>query len=229
MNQPSLCRPEAFQFFQRQLAILDTTAGLLNAAIGIAMHALDDADARNVDHQIHTLGQRVSSRVRSRSIQARLAHLHDVLFEEEGFRGNQDDYYNPLNSYLPSVLEQRRGIPITLSLVYKAVAERVELRVEGVNSPGHFLVRVKTDEGWMMVDPFYGGGVLTDREAFERIEKVTARPVPRTRRYLASATHPQWLSRMLVNLQHVFAVGDRRHDLAAMGELQSVLDQAGVR
>jgi regulator of sirC expression with transglutaminase-like and TPR domain len=228
MNQPSLCRPEAFQFFKRQLAVLDTTAGLLNAAVGIAMHAMDDADPRNVEQQLHTLGQRVISRVRSRSLQARLAHLHDVLFEEEGFRGNQDDYYNPLNSYLPSVLEQRRGIPITLSLIYKAVAERIELRVEGVNAPGHFLVRVKTDEGWMIVDPFYGGGILTDREAFERIEKVTARPVPRTRRYLATATHPQWLSRMLVNLQHVFAVGDRRHDLAAMGELQSVLDQAGV-
>ena len=227
MTQPSLCRPEAFQFFKRQIPIIDTTAGLLNAAIGIAMHALDDADASSVEQQVQVLGRRVASRVRSRSVQARLAHLHDVLFEEEGFRGNQDDYYNPLNSYLPSVLEQRRGIPITLSLVYKAVAEFVELRVEGINAPGHFLVRVKTDEGWMIVDPYYGGGVLTEKEAFERMEKVTARPVPRTRRYLATATHAQWLSRMLVNLQHVFAVGDRRHDLAAMGELQMLLDQAG--
>jgi regulator of sirC expression with transglutaminase-like and TPR domain len=226
MQQPTLCRPHAFHYFKRQIAVLDTTAGLLNASIAVAMHALDDVEPGDVDNQLRSIAQRVSARVRSRSSTARLAHLHDVLFDEGGFRGNQDDYYNPLNSYLPSVLEQRSGIPITLSLVYKVVAERLELAVEGVNAPGHFLVRVMTDDGWMLVDPFYGGGVLTDEEAFERMEQVTGRPVPRSARYLGKASHSQWLSRMLVNLQHIFAVRDRRHDLVAMSELQSLLDQS---
>lgn len=226
MKQPTLCRPEAFQFFRRQIPVLDTTAGLLNAAMAIAMHSLDDVDPQDVAKRLNALGQRVAARVRSRAIQARLAHLHEVLFEEEGFCGNCEDYYNPLNSYLPFVLEKRRGIPITLSLVYKAVAEQVDVQVEGMNAPGHFLVRVMTQEGWMIVDPFYGGGILTEDEAFERMEQVTSRPVPRTPRYLGTATHSQWLSRMLVNLQHVFAVRDRRHDLAAMSELQSLLDQS---
>ena len=61
-----------------------------------------------------------------------LAHLHEVLFDEEGFAGNVDDYYNVANSYLPVVLETRRGIPISLTLLYKLVAERLGLPVQGV-------------------------------------------------------------------------------------------------
>jgi regulator of sirC expression with transglutaminase-like and TPR domain len=226
MERPALCRPQAFHYFKRQIPVLDTTAGLLNASIAVAMHAMDDVIPGEVTVRLQAIARRVMARVRSRATSARLAHLHDVLFEEDGFRGNQDDYYNPHNSYLPCVLEHRHGIPVTLSLVYKFVAEQLELAVEGVNSPGHFLVRVMTDDGWMLVDPFYGGGVLNDEEAFVRMEHVTGRPVPRTSRYLAKASHSQWLSRMLVNLQHIFAVKDRRHDLAAMSELQSLLDQS---
>ena len=162
--------------------------------------------------------------MRSRQPLALLAHLHDVLFEEAGFRGNREDYYNPLNSYIPAVLDTRRGIPITLCLIYRVVAEGVGFEVEGVNTPGHFLVRLRTPEGWMLVDPFCSGGVLTEEEAFDRVDRVTGRPTPRTAQYLAAATHPQWLSRMLLNLQHVFASSDRRGDLVAMGELQSLLD-----
>jgi regulator of sirC expression with transglutaminase-like and TPR domain len=188
------------------------------------MHARDDFETPRVERQLTDIAERISRRVRSRQIQAVLAHLHQVLFEEEGFYGNSKDYYNPLNSYLPAVLELRTGIPITLSLVYKAVAEQLGLRVEGVNAPGHFVLRVMTDEGWMIIDPYFGGGVLTEEEAFERMEQVTGRPVPRAGRYLSPASHSQWLSRMLTNLQHVFATRDRRHDLAAMSELQSLLD-----
>jgi regulator of sirC expression with transglutaminase-like and TPR domain len=226
MFQNTICRPHAFQLFRRQLPVLDTTTGLLHGATAIAMHALDDIDPGDVECRIRALAQRVLGRVRGRGTEARLAHLHDVLFEEEGFHGNQDDYYNPMNSYVPSVLQHRCGIPITLSLIYKVVAEQLDLRVEGVNAPGHFLVRVLTDDGWMLIDPFFRGGVLTDDEAYERMEKVTGRSVPRVGRYLGKASHSQWLSRMLVNLQHIFAVRDRRQDLVAMSELQFLLDQS---
>jgi len=223
-NQPTLCRPEAFEFFREQLPIIETTAGLLNGAIAISMHALDDVDPAAVDAELQNLAHRVSSRVASPSSTALLAHLHDVLFDEEEFRGNSEDYYNPLNSYLPAVLKYKLGIPIALSLVYKVVAERIGIEVQGVNSPGHFVVRVMTNEGWMIVDPYVGGGVLTANEAFDRMEEVTGRRVPRVPEYLAPSTHSQWLSRMLVNLQHIFATHEMRADLAAMSELQSLLD-----
>jgi len=221
---PDACRPQAYELFAEQLPIIETTAGLLNAAIAISMHALDDVEPGAIDEQLQDLVHRVSSRVRSQSSEAMLAHFHDVLFDEEGFQGNSEDYYNPLNSYLSTVLELKRGIPISLSLIYKVIGERVGLEIEGVNSPGHFVCRVMTADGWMIVDPYVGGGVLTAEEAFQRMEHVTGRPVPRTPEYLAPATHSQWLSRMLVNLQHIFATNECRSDLAAMSELQSLLD-----
>ena len=225
-NPPAACRLPAYHLFAEQLPIIETTAGLLNAAIAISMHALDDVEPLEIDEQLGNLAHRVSSRVHHRSTEAILAHLHDVLFDEEGFQGNSEDYYNPLNSYLSAILQSRRGIPISLSLIYKVVGERVGLEVEGVNAPGHFVCRVMTDQGWMIVDPYVGGGVLTAEEAFQRMEQGTGRAVPRTPEYLAPATHSQWLSRMLVNLQHVFAMQERRSDLAAMSELQSLLDSS---
>ena len=92
-----------------------------------------------------------------------MAHLHDVLFDVVGFVGNVDDYYNPANSYLPNVLRTRRGLPITLVLIYKCVAEQLGLTVRGINSPGHFLASVRNDSAaaastkdssWMYVDPW---------------------------------------------------------------------------
>ncbi len=225
-SQPVVCRPEAFRLFAEQLPHLHTTDGLLRAAVAIAMHAMDDVDPDNVDDILLAYATRVRSRVSGRQIQAVLAHLHHVLFTEEGFTGNQENYYHPLNSYLPAVLESKRGIPVSLALVYKVVAERVGLHAEGLNAPGHFLVRVRGARDWMIVDPFYGGDLLNREEAFERIERVTGRSIPHTRHYLQPATHAQWLSRILANLQHVLAAQDRRNDLAAMNELQALLDES---
>jgi len=222
--QPLLCQPQAYYLFAEQLPTLSTRESLVNAAIAIAMHGLRDVEPALVRSRLYALSHSVRRRVRGRQPQAVLAHLHDVLFEEEGFRGNTQDYYNPRNSYLPAVLESRRGIPITLCLVYKVVAEGAGLEVEGLNTPGHFLARVRLPEGWMIVDPFYRGGVLTEMEAFDRIEAVTGRPVPRVAQYMSAVSHAQWLSRILVNLQHIFATSEQRSDLAAMTELQTLLD-----
>src|SRR5206468_6452152 len=102
------------------------------------------------------------SRVRGGQPQALLVHLHEYLFTELGFAGNIEDYYNPYNSYLPSVLATKRGLPITLSLVYKIVAERLGLRAWGVGLPGHFLIGVECEPGnKMLVDTFASGRIIT--------------------------------------------------------------------
>jgi len=224
MNTPEHCRPAAFQLFAEQIPVLETTEGLLNAAIAISMHGLDDIDPAGIEHQLQDMADQVSSRVSGVQPQALLAHLHQFLFDEQGFRGNAEGYYSSENSYLSRVLASRNGIPITLCLIYKTIAERIGLRVEGVNAPGHFLARVFSDGDTMIVDPFFLGSVLTESESFERVEAVTGRAVPRSGQYMTAATHSQWLSRMLVNLQHIFATQERRADLAAMCELQSLLD-----
>jgi regulator of sirC expression with transglutaminase-like and TPR domain len=219
------CLPEAFEYFTAQLPELNTTTGLVRAAIAVSMHALDDVDPARIEQRLRILSLRVGERSPSHRPAAILANMHAVLFDEEGFLGNMERYYNALNSYLPAVLDSRRGIPIVLSLIYKVVGEWAGLRVEGVNAPGHFMVRVHCDNAWMFVDPFFGGQVLSRKEAFDRIDRVAGRRMPRTSQMLATANHEQWLIRILGNLRQLFANDGRVEDLAAMTELLSALNR----
>lgn len=229
---PAYCRPEAYFAFVRQMPAVDTTSGLFRAAFAIAQHENPEADPEAAEAVVRELSEMVGRRVRSSLPQAKLAHLHDVLFDVVGLRGNVDDYYNPSNSYLPDVLKTRRGLPISLTLIYKCVAEGVGLSVHGINAPGHFLAGVycpqtsgtaSDDASWMYVDPFYGGDLLDRRQVHQRVVETTGREIHFTPECLARATHRQWLGRMLANLQAVFATTGRERDLYAMQELQNLL------
>ena len=111
----------------KQLSSINSPKSLLHGAVAIARHQLDGTNVRDTEQRIKTLADTVRSRVRGSQPQALLAHLHHVLFDEEGFIGNSEDYYNPSNSYLPAVLEMKRGLPITLCMIYKLVADRLGL------------------------------------------------------------------------------------------------------
>lgn len=220
---PQFCRREAYLYFVHQLPTLESTPGLLRAAIAISMHALPSASPPLMEARLAEMATRVKERARSGKVPALLAHLHEVLFAEDQFAGNTDEYYTAENSYLSKVLETKRGLPILLALIYKVVGEGSGLVIQGINSPGHFLVRVQTDEGWMFIDPFFHGQSLSREEAFERLEQLSGREVPRDDVYLSPATHAQWISRILVNLQSLFANQGKQKDLAAMTELQDAL------
>lgn len=229
---PAYCHPAAFAAFAREMPRVDTTAGLFDAAFAIAQHEHPTASLPQARAAITELAEAVRRRLHTASLEAKLAHLHDVLFDVAGFVGNVEDYYNPANSYLPEVLATRRGLPITLVLIYKCVAEQVGLVVRGINAPGHFLAAIDCSSGagprsagggWMYVDPFYGGGLLNHTDICQRISEATGRDDPPSPAWLAPATHRQWLSRMLNNLQAVFARTGRERDLYAMQELQELL------
>src|SRR5688500_11556297 len=142
---PAYCRPSAFNAFADELPLDDDDRHqLFRAAFAIARHEHPEADVDEAQQRLDALGTSIANRVRSANPEARLAHLHDVLFDVIGFTGNVDDYYNPANSYLPNVLATHRGLPITLVLIYKYVGEAAGLTVRGINSPGHFLAAVKS-------------------------------------------------------------------------------------
>ena len=84
-----------------------------------------------------------------------------TLFGELGFHGNQNDYYDPRNSFLASVLERKVGLPITLGVLYLEIARRVGVLAQGVNFPGHFIVRVAVDDAWLFIDAFDQGKALS--------------------------------------------------------------------
>jgi regulator of sirC expression with transglutaminase-like and TPR domain len=220
---PVYCRPEAYHYFLQQLPHLNRIEGLVRAAIAVSMHALDDVDPERVEQRLRALSRRVAKRSPSCTIPALQANLHAVLFEEECFCGNLERYYNALNSYLPVVLDTHRGIPIILCLIYKVVGHWAGLSVEGVNAPGHFLVRVQCQNSWMIVDPFFVGQMLTREEAFSRLDRVAGKTLPRHNEILATATHHQWLERIIGNLRQLFDAEERHDDLAAMIELADAL------
>jgi regulator of sirC expression with transglutaminase-like and TPR domain len=233
LSTPAYCRPAAYAAFAAELPQLETTRGLFRAAFALAAHDRPTALVAEAETVVDNLADMVSRRVRSRTVEARLAHLHDVLFDVVGFRGNMDDFYSPANSYLPDVLHTRRGLPISLVLIYKCVGEGAGLTVHGINAPGHFLAAVETGasgpanpgrQQLMYVDPFFGGNLLDEDEVFARIAETTGREVSKSRKLLARATGRQWIARMLVNLQAAFATLGRERDVFAMQELQALLE-----
>src|SRR5215470_12903926 len=104
--------------------------------------------------------------------------LSHFLFEQKGFEGaNGEDYGDPRNSFLNEVIDRRRGIPITLSLVYLEVGRRLGLNLFGVSFPTHFLVKAVDERGELMIDPFYDGAILTLEEIRARLTQIYGQPV----------------------------------------------------
>jgi regulator of sirC expression with transglutaminase-like and TPR domain len=136
--------------------------------------------------------------------------LNTYLFDEQGFIGNRDRYDDPSNSFLNEVLERRTGIPITLALVYMEVARRAGVLVEGVNFPGHFLMRYpphRNDGATtidLILDPFHRGARLSEHDCRRMLERHLGDETAFDPALLAPATKPQMLTRMLLNLKRTY-------------------------
>lgn len=220
---PQCCTSAAFNLLAKQVPAINSSDALLHGAVAIAMHQMENVDPLAIDAKLQSYADKVRKRVRGRQQQAILAHLHDVLFEEEQFAGNTDDYYNTANSYLPAVLATKRGLPITLSLIYKIVAERLGLRVWGVGLPGHFLVALDQGDSPTLIDPFAGGRILTIDEAHERMMELFGPEMEWSDELLQPASNRHWLTRMLQNLLHIFGSNNHYADVAAVLEMEMLL------
>ena len=126
--------------------------------------------------------------------------LSRFLFDDLGFSGNQQEYYDPRNSYVNEVLKRRLGIPITLSLVYMEVGRRIGVPMVGVGLPGHFLMRHAEEPG-LFVDAFHGGLLLSREECVQRFRDLTHPDEPWSDQYLAPIGKRDMLTRMLRNLK----------------------------
>lgn len=131
--------------------------------------------------------------------------LNYVLFIEDEFRGNQQDYYDPKNSFLNDVLDRKLGIPITLALVYMEVAQRIGFPLFGVGMPGHFLLKhYDVDGNETLIDAFNGGNILSRAECESRLERIYSGDMPFQPEFLHTVTRRQLLTRMLNNLRQIY-------------------------
>jgi regulator of sirC expression with transglutaminase-like and TPR domain len=197
-----------------------------------AMHVAQDAYPQlDVDVELARFDE-IAATIRGRLAadafaEQKIAALNHHLFTELGFRGNADDYYDARNSYLNDVLERRRGIPITLSVLYMEVARRIGLPIAGVSFPGHFLVKVRLRRGELVLDPFSGGAPQSTGELRERLARVlppTLAASADLHTYLEPATPRDILARILRNLKAVhLRNGDAERALAVMNRMLLVL------
>jgi regulator of sirC expression with transglutaminase-like and TPR domain len=195
------------------------TGAALIARDAYARLDLDRLSARFDEMAAPLIARGVASR--SPEEQVRLVSSH--LYEDLGFRGNEQDYYDPKNSLLPDVLDRRLGIPITLALVYCEVARRAGVRARGVSFPGHFLVRVDAvgrEDAPIAVDPFFGGRRLDEPALQKLLERAAPAQKLVVAEHLAPAGPKTMLVRMLINLKWIYATrGDFARALLALDRI----------
>lgn len=176
---------------------------LLQAAAQMPQYADPHCDPRVVLDQVHAWVAEIRMRVApDASPLARLRLLNHFFFGGLGFAGARDDYDAVENSFLHRVIERRRGIPITLALLYVELGRAVGVRLHGVSFPGHFLVRLTLSDGTVFIDVFNGGVSLSDSELRGRLaQALPDAPEASLAPYLRPATDRQILARLLRNLK----------------------------
>lgn len=221
---PVCCNPTAFEWFKRVIPQIDSTDALLSGSLAIARLGMFDFDPEKVDRTLQKMADCVRSRVKSRNQKALLAHLHNVLFDEKDFAGNTDDYYNIANNFVPAVLETKRGLPVTLAIVYKTVAERIGLCVYGINLPGHFLAGVKLDESdLIIIDPFRRGNIVSKNEAEKIARQIFGDGIEIDENIFKPTSTRIWLTRILQNLLNKFGQNGKYIEVAGILEMEMLL------
>jgi regulator of sirC expression with transglutaminase-like and TPR domain len=221
-----LARPVTLE----QLAALPDES--IDVALGAALIARDTYAALDVERLLARFDEMAAPLagrgLASLPARAQAEAISDHVYDQLGFRGNEQEYYDPRNSLLPDVLDRKLGIPITLALVYCEVAQRAGVRARGVSFPGHFLVRVDgpsngTDEEPVVVDPFFAGRVLDAVGLQKLLERASPAKKFAAREHLTPATSRSMLVRMLVNLKWIYATrGDFARALLALDRIISL-------
>lgn len=205
-----------YRAFAALLAGDDETIDLAQAALLIASTQYPDLDMAYYTAQLDSLAQRVRTALAlpNPHLQPTLPAeietpqvieaMNKILFEEEHFHGNRDDYHNPNNSFLNKVLEEHTGIPVTLSLIYAEVGKRVGIQIDGIGMPYHFLVRCQSPQGFIYIDPYEGGLQMSERSYRERMRQIAQHRIKFHSQWLEPSTRRYWLMRILNNLKRIY-------------------------
>jgi len=222
----------SLQSFAQAVERDDPRIDLAQACLLIAQDAYPALDVERYLGDIERMALRLRARMpQTSAAEERIEALNEFLFDDLGYRGNADDYYDPRNSYLNDVLDRKTGIPITLSVLYMEIGRRVGLPLEGVSFPGHFLVRVQVRGGVIVLDPFAGGAPQSEADLRSRLKRVipegVAEDVPVAElpldQFLEPASKRQILVRLLRNLKAIYRQLDKPQRMLEVLNLMLVL------
>ncbi|HEX2565247.1 MAG TPA: tetratricopeptide repeat protein [Burkholderiales bacterium] len=211
--------------FDELVRLPDADIDLARACLLIAKDAYPGIDVDGYVGEIERFAARLRALLPAEcASEERIVVLNEFLFDELGFSGNTDNYYDPRNSYLNEVIDRRTGIPITLAVLYMELGRRVGLAFEGVSFPGHFLVRIGLRGGVLVLDPFSGGVPQSESELRERLKRVIPEGAAQgvavsdlpLDQFLEPASKRQILSRLLRNLKGIYRQADNAERMLAV-------------
>ncbi len=211
-------RADTREAFAREVARPDEELNLARAALLVAREEYDqlpvDAYMARLDQLAEEVKDRLDGELAPPLVLQELIH---TLYVRNGFRGNREAYYDPRNSFLSDVLDRRVGIPLTLGMIFLEVGWRSGLALEGVNFPGHFMVRMRGEAVNLLVDPFDAGRLRFEDQAQELLDRVYGGMIRVQPGYLRPASRRDMLARLLTNLKGVYLnVRDHERALAAI-------------
>ncbi|MEC4984404.1 MAG: SirB1 family protein [Oscillatoria sp. PMC 1068.18] len=191
--------------FTREINQPETQIDLAKAALYIAQEEYLDLDPEEYLNALDTMAKEVRKRLPDTSYPMKIIQtINSYLYDDLGFQGNSDDYYSPQNSFLNEVIDNRAGIPITLSLVYLEIAKRIDFPMVGIGMPGHFIIRPEFENAGIFVDPFEGGEILFEQDCEERLSEIYQQPVKLEPIFVEPVTGKQFIARMLTNLKFIY-------------------------
>jgi regulator of sirC expression with transglutaminase-like and TPR domain len=218
---------DRYEDFRRAVGCSDERVDLARAALAIASDDYHNLPASDYLSRIDTLAVEVAERVGADSSVYRcITGLNDVLFQRHGYRGNRAEYFDPKNSFLNEVMDRKKGIPITLSVLYMEVGQRIGLPLHGVGFPGHFLVKYLDNEQEIVIDPFNSGEIQSKAGLENLLRQLYGRAVPLHPHLLEPVTKKQIIRRMLNNLKSIYLRANDFLKGLSMVERLVILDPA---
>jgi regulator of sirC expression with transglutaminase-like and TPR domain len=219
---------EARRQFREYAAGEITNANLARGALLIALEDSPRADVEACLAELDDLAERAAKRCADGEPPVfRLGHVHAEMFDVDGYAGDSSNYYDPRNALLNEVVDRRRGIPITLSIIYLHVVSKLGLKAYGVGLPGHYVVKVQFELNEVYIDPFNDGAVLTMAEIGAFLQESSGGRVQLGTEHLRAWSGRETLVRVLANLQNMWnRTGDSRRANAAR-ERMEILSLAG--
>ncbi len=204
--------------FALEVCRTDAEIDLARAALLVAREEYPQLPIDHYLARLDTLAEEVRDRIAGET--AHLIILQELLrtlYERNQLKGNREAYYDPRNSFICDVLDRRKGIPLTLGIILLEVGWRLELPLEGISFPGHFLVRYPGEQLRLLMDPFDGGRIRFEDQAQELLDRVYGGMVRVRPEFLRSASRREMLVRLLTNLKGVYLnVHDHRRALSAV-------------
>ena len=183
----------------------DEQISLAKAALFFAQTQYPDLNPDDYLTKLDAIASNLQEKLPDNSYPLKIIQtINQYLFEELRFTGNTRDYYDPRNSYLHEVLDRKLGIPISLSILYLEIAQRLNFPMVGIGMPGHFLIRPNFEDAGIFVDAFNQGEILFPEDCESRLQQVYQQPVKLDPAFLEAISNRQILVRMLTNLKIIY-------------------------